>query len=69
MTLSHQYNVVWHSHTLHIEEEGSGNTSTNKLCLVAVIPAINHKPCIKFILKGPPILTSNKLLHFTQIIC
>ena len=43
VTLSHPYNVVWRSHTLRIEEEGSGNTSTNKLCLVAVIPTANHK--------------------------
>ena len=40
----HTLSLVWHSHTLHIEEEGSGSTSTNKLCLVAVIPATNHKP-------------------------
>ena len=36
--------IVWHSHTLCLEEEGSGNSRTNKLCSVAGIPEIiSHK--------------------------
>ena len=34
----HTYILVWHSHTLRLEEEGSGNSSTNELWSLAGIP-------------------------------